>query len=548
MELLHLSGGWARVAGSGFSGWLRASQLALDAAEPAAASLVDSGRRAAGASAVTLGVRTLPARSTRHALIIGVGSYQVDATRPVSALSGVRHDMSSALAMAALMQVPTANITLLRDGEVTRDAVQRALQALEARVQPGDRVFLYWSGHGSRYFDPAEEGCVETLVPHDLRDISNREFAQWLAPVAGKADKMLVVYDACHSGGVGGAAAPARALGPSWTPKYTAGVAEACLKPSNLRTRSLVGAAAARGISGQDVVHLSSSRPDEVSFDSAESGGLATSSLLACLRGEARDLDSSGAVSVDELAQCAQQRIDRVLRGHPQIDPPHLVINGNRGFVPARLEGSTVAAAPAPMPPAAPAATPVAAPVSVPVAAPAAAPLAAPPVRNLLEDLHAQRDDKRRVSVQAVSDRLRIGRDALDISVTSSHAGWVYVAMLGSDRESLVLLFPNELDPANRISAGETLLLPRPGWRLTAGGPPGEDTLLVMVTDGPRELATLSGGRSGPFARPLTDAQGRAQLQVLLGQNARGGPASCQGSGCSDAFGSALITLQEYGQ
>lgn len=568
VELQRLEGGWARVVAAGRSGWVRASQLDLVPPATSTASRLESGRRADGASALTLGVRTLPPRRNRHALIIGVGRYRDDPARPVAALEGVAHDMRSALEMAALMRVPPEQVTLLRDADATRERVQQAIDDLAARVQPGDRVFLYWSGHGSRYFDEQEGGCVETLVPHDLRDIGNREFAQWLQPVSAKADKLFVVYDACHSGGVGGAAVPSRGGGPRWTPKFSPAAA-ACLQPSNLRTRSLVAPGGPRALPLQDVVHLSSSRPDEVSFDSAESGGLATFSLLRCLQGEARDRDGSGAVSVDELAACAQARVDAALRGHPQLDPPHLVVSGNRAFVPTLADPAPLPV-PLPSPMAAavpqPVATPLASltPMAGAIAAPAASPMAStppgptdeppppagtasppalPPVQRLLEHLDAQRDGKRRVEVRLSSPTLRIGVDTLDFAVTSSHDGYVYVAMRGSDQQSLHLLFPNELDRRNRIAAGETLLLPRPAWRLAAGGPAGETQLLVMVTDGPRDLSALGAARSGPFARALTDADGRARLQWLLGQ--RAGAARCDGAGCSDAFGSALVTLTE---
>lgn len=86
------------------------------------------------------------------------------------------------------------------------------------------------------------------------------------------------------------------------------------------------------------------------------------------------------------------------------------------------------------------------------------------------------------------------------------------------------------------------MLLPRQRWRVTAGGPPGHDTLLVMVADGARDLSALGGGSVGPFVRPLTDAAGRTRLQWLLGQRAG---AACRGLGCSDSFGSALLMLEE---
>lgn len=533
VELQRLAGGWAKVQTGRLNGWVHSSRLALATHTPPAATRAAPPLQAPRSPGPQM-------RSTRHALIVGIGRYRSDPSRPVAALAGVRHDLASALEMAQQMEVPLENITLLRDADATHEGVRQALRELETRVRAGDRVFLYWSGHGSRNVD-SRLGCIETLVPHDLRDISNHQFAQWLAPLARKVEKMLVVYDACHSGGIGAAAdAAARSSGGIWTAKFTPPAA-ACEQPSNQRSRGLTAVAGALGIDGQDLVHLASSRHDELSFDNAESGGLATSSLLACMRGAARDLDGSGAISVDELAACAQPRIDQALRTQTQFDPPHLVITGNRAFVPAWF-----AATPAAMPSIAPGPDPAPPPAAAPATASSEPAAPTPPLTVVLEHIHAQRDSKRRIEVRTVSDRLRIGADALDFSVTSSHDGYVYVALLGTDQQSLHLLFPNELDSRNRITAGESMLLPRKAWRIVAAGPPGEDTLLVMVTDGPRDLASLGGGSSGPFARPLTDAQGRARLQWLLGRAAQGSTAGCPDPGCSDAFGSALFKLKEH--
>jgi Caspase domain/Domain of unknown function (DUF4384) len=515
VNLLQLSGGWAQVqtpGPTGVRGWLRASLLDLRPPEVAPASQIETGRRASGNTAVTLGSRSLPPRSNRHALIIGIGRYRIDAARRVEPLAGTDHDMTSALLIARTLQVPDANITLLRDEAATSDGIEAAIRELGERALPGDRVFVYWSGHGSRWFDAAEGGCVESLVPYDLADVTNRQLARWLQPIGAKADKMLVVYDACHSGGLA-----ARSLGAGgWQPKFVAPRADTCQTASNVRTRSLGSAAAALGLSGQDVVTLSSSRPDEVSLQSAAGGSLATSALRQCLLGDAVDADGSGSVSAQELADCAQAKVDAALAGNAQFGPPHLTLAGNRDFVPAWFANAVV---PAPQ-----------------------APLA-----RVLEQIHGQRDGKRTVSVVAASARLRIGGDGLRFSVTSSHAGQVYVAMLGSDGSTLYLLFPNALDTANRIGAGETLSLPRAGWSITAGGPPGTDKLLVLVADGARDLPALRGARDGPFVQPLTDAQGRAQLQWLLGTNARlPVAAACSGSACSDAFGAALVEIEEY--
>ena len=546
VTVLQMNGGWAQVqlaSGSqvpgskaperALRGWLRASLLDLRAPEVALVSQLETGRRAPGATAVTLGSRGMAPRSNRHALIIGIGSYRVDAARRVEPLDGMAQDMGNALAMAATLQVPSANITLLRDEAATFEAIGEALHELAARTLPGDRVFIYWSGHGSRRYDAADGGCVETLVAHDLENISNRQLANWLQPIGAKADKLFVVSDAGHSagfitpgpGGAARAAASAATANALLRPKYTPG-SDACEVPGNGLTRSLSGAVAALGLSLQDVVHLASSGQDELSLQATDGGGLATTALRACLQGEALDADGSGSVSVQALADCAQAKVDAAVRGNAAYGAPHIALSGNREFVPAWFANAAVTA-PAPA---------------------AAAGTTAVSLRRMLGQIHEQRDNKRSVVVLPTRERLRIGADALGFSVRSSHAGHVYVALLGSDGQTLTLLFPNALDAANTIGAGDTLTLPRPHWTLAAGGPPGTDTLLVLVADGPRDLSALRGGKAGPFVQPLTDAQGRAQLPWLLGTNARQavGGGGCAVAACSDAFGSALVTIEEY--
>lgn len=555
VNLLQLSGGWAQVQvvaalpvlaatppdgkppGAALRGWLRASLLDLRAPEVALVSQLETGRRAQGATAVTLGSRGMAPRSNRHALLIGIGSYLPDAARRVEPLDGVAQDLANALVMAATLQVPSANITLLRDEAATFEAVAEALRELAARTLPGDRVFIYWSGHGSRQADAVDGGCVETVLPYDLKGISNRQLASWLQPIGAKADKLLVVSDAGRAPEPSAAPratdAPAAALLRS---KYTPGT-DACQAAGGGLTRSLSGALAALGLSLQDVVHWASSGPDEASLQSAGSGGVATTALRACLQGEAVDTDGSGSISMRELADCAQAKVGAALRGSAQDGglraAPRITVSGNREFVPAWFANAQAVA------PVGAAAAPATPPIATPTDP------AGPSLRGVLGQIHEQRDSKRSVVVSATRERLRIGADGLGFSVRSSHAGQLYVALLGSDGRTLTLLFPNALDSANTIAAGQTLTLPRPNWTLTAGGPPGTDTLLVLVADGPRDLAALRGGRAGPFVQPLTDAQGRAQLPWLLGTNLRQGVA-CAGSNCSDAFGSALISVEEF--
>ena len=80
---------------------------------------------------------------------------------------------------------------------------------------------------------------------------------------------------------------------------------------------------------------------------------------------------------------------------------------------------------------------------------------------------------------------------------------------------------------------------------MVAGGPAGLETLLVMVTDAPRDLSSLAQEKAGPFMKTLLDGDGRARLQWILSNGTPGkGCGKTGGASCSDAFGAALLTVQ----
>jgi hypothetical protein len=169
-----------------------------------------------------------------------------------------------------------------------------------------------------------------------------------------------------------------------------------------------------------------------------------------------------------------------------------------------------------------------------------------------LRQMFDQRDAKRQVQVTLSKSQLKIGQDTIDFSVQSGRAGFVYVALAGSDNKSVYLLFPNDLDQNNKIEAGQKLLLPRPNWRVKAVGPAGIDNLLVIVTDAPRDLAPLAANKAGPFVASLNDTQGRATLGALMTTSAMRSGKSCavgepqqKSSLCSDAYGAAMVSVEE---
>ncbi len=561
LRVISIEGGWVYVEAAGRLGWVRASALNLSAGSSLAA-LQDNGRQATLASntAMTLGVRSLPARSNRHALIIGISHY-ADPNTP--ALPGAKIDRESATQMALAMQVPKSNITYLQDEQATGDNIRAAIKALNEDVLDGDKVFIHYSGHGTRFQDTQAGGCVEALLAYDggwPGTITNREMAELLKPITNKTDKLMVMYDACHSGGIVANASTVRTRGISipgdegkLRPKF-ASISEECGKPSNVKTRNLVVEAQSKGALPQDIIHISAARDNEISFDDEQKGGLATEFMRDCMLRDAKDLDGSGAISVEEIRMCAQDKLNNRMQNDPSYKAHNITLSGNTGFVPAWFSQG-VPAAPAMdlasvKPVAMPAMPANAASAAIkPVAVAEPAPLSG---AQALQQMFAQRDAKRNVRVTVGKEKLKIGQDYLDFSVQSERAGYVYVALAGSDNKALYLLFPNALDANNKIQAGQTLALPRSSWRVKAQGPAGSNNLLVIVADSPRDLGALAAGKEGPFMTSLNDAQGRAQLGALMSSASAAASSECatpaarkNNALCSDAYGAASFAIEE---
>lgn len=515
----------------------------------------------------------------RTALIIGISRYADPAVTP---LRGVEHDMASARAIARAMGVPETGMRMVRNAEATKAGLLAILRDFGEQTREGTRALVYFSGHGTRYFDPGAGGCVEGLLTYDGQVITNAELAQATQAVGRRADKLVVMLDACHSEGVLlPKGAETRGFASALVPKFSATPANvsaaACSVVSNYRTRGLFTESTRLGALRENVVLITSARPDEVSFDDPNNGGLATVGIRDCLLGKARDLDASGAVSLEEIRRCAQSFVTERLRPYPNLAPHTITLSGNRNLVPVPVTRPP-APAPVPAPVLAPTPTPAPAPAPVPAPAPAPAPVPAPspaapvppvvqpsvpetppgppappPVPDLvppppppalaslatLADIAAQADPRRMPEVSGQSGALRIGRDFLDLTITPQRDGFLYLVLLGSDARSFYLLFPNALDMSNRVRAGQPVRLPREDWRIRAAGPAGINHLLVVVADTPRALERLTRVKSdvrSPFTFTLNTLDGRSALFDFLTTAPAGG---------TESFGARLLTVEE---
>lgn len=173
-----------------------------------------------------------------YALLIGVDFY-FEHTLPdgsyYPSLSGcvrdIRH-VEAYLTDPARLNIPRENILMLTasDGRgenpieppelwPTYENMVAKFKALTAMAQPGDQVYIQYSGHGGRATTAFSDlkgtsGVDEALVPLDIGDpqaqyLRDVELHFLIEEMVKKELRLIVVFDSCHSGGatrgIGGA-------------------------------------------------------------------------------------------------------------------------------------------------------------------------------------------------------------------------------------------------------------------------------------------------------------------------------------------------------
>ena len=518
---------------------------------------------------------SIQAQNNRAALIIGIEHYRNPVTAP--SLLGVPADMNSAKQIAKAMGIPDKNVTVIQNQQATKRNLMEAFKKVSEFGANGGRVFIYFSGHGSRDYDHKKKQCYEGLLSYDEELITNEEIASATQKLKDNVDKTIVLFDACHAGGVlktalqtrSAGSTPALSLTPKFVAKGSLDDVMACRSATNFQTRGLFDQATRLGALQENLVLISSARPDEVAWDEGPgAGGIATQALRDCLLGQARDTNASGAITLEEIRACAQVKMDQKLPG-PNPKASNLVIRGNRNLIPVVatptapppepvMVASAIPTKPpeqlaqnkppvevVPTKPAPVSSNPLKPPPVVAAPTPAApvspqsvdAPLAS---LATLKDIESQRNPIRKLDIKLAKKTLKINQDYLDLQIKSSHDGYLYLVLLGSDKKSFYMLYPNKLDGNNRIQAGKTINLPNQSWQIKAAGPAGVDHILVLVADSERDLKTLEAlgaDKNSPFVYALNNPSGRsAVINYLTGKSP---------DGASERYAAQIITVTE---
>jgi hypothetical protein len=452
-----------------------------------------------------------------RALIMTISDYRGPAMLP-----GVKMDAASARKILAGIGFATDHVTTLAAPELTLAGMKEALAKFAAHTGNGDRVFVYFSGHGTSY--KVEDHCEQALVSSDMKPLPAQDIFKYIADLRERASRVVLMLDSCFSGGIAETvdlAGPTRRGIDRFTPKYLTlpGQAPNCALPVNVASVQNLGTRDVKGAINLDRNYavVAAARHDEAAFDDRQNGGVATNAVLECLKNPEADADHSGGVSFAELASCAQDKINNTLPGSDAFRQ-HIVLTGN--------EGMTAIAA----------------------LAPASDATANP--RATLHDVLQGADGRWDVQAVASAQRLRIHQDSFQVTVTSSHPGYLYVVYVGSDNQEFLKLYPTRESEPNHLKPEIPFKVPKI-WH--SEGPAGVDELLVFITPTPRDLASVFGRT---LAAPGTYASARGLEESVAGCLGDAGP-GCSASlsrnlSATDAsgstglgYGAALVTVTE---
>ena len=534
VEFLARDGLWWKVRHQGKEGWM--NRILIERIDTPSAPAVTV---PAPAPAPAPGV-AVPTASLGHAVVFGISQYAPNTG--ISDLKGVPRDMESAVAMAQLMGISQDRISIYRDKQVTKAAMGATLVQLAKDIQPDEPVLIYYSGHGGRTMDPAKPGsCLEGLIAYDQALLSSSEMAELLRPLARITDKLFVFFDACHSGGL----TATRAVGSQrFTPKFVARAdGSNCAEIANMLSTPPGGTRAV----GNKYIYAGAARFNEVSLDDEQNGGLATSNFVRCMakgRGETQ--------TVEELRACAQEGINQALKGNTLFKPHNMTITGDLGYRPVRADLS--AAFKEQLMSSASQGTLANRPTTA-KSANLSATLTAqgwPQVNNPQQafDAIAEHSD-RTLSLQVEAPRtLKIDKENLQLKVQSPVDGYVYVFQATGDGKNAYMLFPNATDRDNRISAGQSLELPRPSWALVAGGPEGDSRLMVIFSKNPRDTGQLIGQEAGPFLDLAVSPSGMQTLALAISRSAHATEPDCASANnrpayCTSNYSATIKTIRE---
>ena len=160
--------------------------------------------------------------SNRWAVVVGINNYTKESGW--GKISGA-DDIDIVVPMLQRLGFDENNITILADSTATKSNIRQSLITIAERAEHGDVIYFHFSGHGQLITDLNNDerdeygyliGYDTALIPYDAcrkydplkyrgeNHIIDDELNEWLHHIKAKIGDegtLIVVLDACHSGG-----------------------------------------------------------------------------------------------------------------------------------------------------------------------------------------------------------------------------------------------------------------------------------------------------------------------------------------------------------
>jgi uncharacterized caspase-like protein len=140
-----------------------------------------------------------------HALLIGVGNYQSAGLSITTTVADAKH-LGALLCDPLVAGYPANQVRVLVDADATRAGILGALDAFAQQLAAAPRAtaLIFFAGHGK------QNDSEYYLLPHDYTPIdiggtaiSAQVFHEKIAMIRQRVQKLIVLLNCCHSGGIG---------------------------------------------------------------------------------------------------------------------------------------------------------------------------------------------------------------------------------------------------------------------------------------------------------------------------------------------------------
>lgn len=378
-----------------------------------------------------------------RALLIGVGQYE----NPRANLDGIDLDVNVMRGVAQQLGFSGSATKILMDREATQANVERTMQSwLIDGVGRDDRVFIYYSGHGTQVPDVGgdeADGSDEALVLHDFKVTNGRpsgllvddRFDELLRRIPSR--NILLVVDACHSG-TGYESFNGEMTGAE-------GGQTKFLSYPGMPYESSRGFAVDPKEARPGLVALMAAKDSEYAI-ATNRGSVFTLGIQSALK----DLAGGDAsITPRQVIEHTQRFVRQELARNPsKIFTPQLGGDPNKADRPLRITTGSAN-------------------------------------RDTLVGFVSRQEPLR---VSANKQRFRIGDRSLRVTVDVPATGYLNIVTVDPN-DKAEILFPNQFDQDNRVGAGQlSVPTPRMNFDLQAQGPVGEHIVVAIWTQQPLNL------------------------------------------------------------